>query len=178
MRVRFTVAVCLSALLAAPLCAQKKGPGPAAKIIQPNPKQGRNQLDRIRKMTPAERRRLMERLPPERQKAIADRLERFQQLTPEEREQLRHQYELFERLPQERREAMRRLYQRFNSLSEERRPLLREEFQSLQALSVEERQARMNSDEFRNKYTAAEQQLLSDMSKILPENTPEKAPKP
>jgi len=173
MRVRFTITLLALAALCVPARAQKKGPamrGP--RIVRPAPKRAPNQLDRIRKMSPDERRRLMEDLPRDRKKAIEEGLDRYDQMSPEERRKLGQQYEMFQQLPQERREQIRRLYRRFNDLEEERRPMVREEFQSLQTMTPEDRGSRINSDEFRNKYTAAEQQLLADLSKALGEASP------
>jgi polyhydroxyalkanoate synthesis regulator phasin len=173
MRVRFTIIVLFVAAMSVPAWAQKKGPlMRGSRIVRPNPKRAPNLLDRMRKMSPDERRRMMEDLPQDRKKAIEEGLERYDQMSPDERRKLGHQYELFQQMSQERREQLRRFYRRFNDLEEERRPLVREEFQSLQAMTAEQRRSRINSDEFRNKYTGAEQQLLSDMGKALGEGKP------
>ncbi|MBK5293145.1 MAG: DUF3106 domain-containing protein [Acidobacteriia bacterium] len=170
MRVQLIIAVFLLAMAPAALEAQKRAAVPKAnRLIGPSPKLSRNQLDRIRNMTPQERKRMLNRLPPDKQRVFEERLDRFQHLTPQEQEKLTSQYEQFQQLPPEKKDAMRRVFRRFNQQPEERRVILREEMQSLRVLNEEDRRARMNSDEFRNKYNASEQQLLFDMSKAMRE---------
>ncbi len=125
-------------------------------------------FERLSKMSPEQRQRVLEKLPPERKKQVEQRLEQYNKLSPEERERLREQYDVFRSLPPERQDAARRAFHRFNNLPDDRRPVVRQEFQKLRALPDDERRARMNSDEFRNKYSRNEQQLLADMTELLP----------
>lgn len=128
----------------------------------------RNQIDRLSKMKPEERKRFLETLPPDRRETMERRLERYGRLTPEEREQLERSYESFEAMTPERREEMRRLFSRFNGVPEERRSVLRREVSSMRSMTADERKARLESDEVRDKYTSEERQLLSDLAKVLP----------
>ena len=50
-------------------------------------------LDRLERMSPEERQRALEKLPPERRQRIEERLRRYESLTPEERERIRRQFE-------------------------------------------------------------------------------------
>jgi len=143
----------------------RRGPGPAPGRAAA-PRAGRA-LDRLNRMPPEQRRRLLENLPPERRKRVEEQLEQYNRLPPQEREQLREQLERFRHLPPERQEAARRLFRRFNGFPEDRRTLLREEFGYLRELDPADRRGRINSDEFRSKYTLAEQQLLQDYSNLL-----------
>ena len=129
------------------------GPGPAI-------------MDRLERMTPEERRRVLDRLPPERKKLVEERLRQFNQLPPEERARLRQSLDRFGRLPPEQQEAARKLFSRFNRLPEDRRKLLAGEFRGLRQMAEAGRRARISSDEFRSRYTQAEQQLLQDLSKL------------
>jgi len=52
-------------------------------------------------------------------------------------------------------------------LPKDRQPLLRDEFENLRAMPEAQRNARINSDEFRNKYNANEQSILRDFSAVL-----------
>ena len=45
--------------------------------------------------------------------------------------------------------------------------MLRGEFENLRAMPESDRRARINSDEFRNKYNAREQKFLGDLSGLL-----------
>lgn len=138
---------------AGPRAGRPLGPGPAV-------------MDRIERMTPEERRRVLDRLPPERRKLVEERLKQFSQLPPEERARLRRRLDRFAQLPPQQQEAARMLFGRFNRLPEARRNLLAGEFQRLRQMEEAGRRARINSDEFRSKYTQAEQQLLQDLSKL------------
>jgi hypothetical protein len=125
------------------------------------------QFERFQKMTPKQREKWLSNLPPERKQLIERRWENYQKLPDEDKDRLGKQLENFRQLPPERQEAVRRLSRRFNDMPDERKALLREEMQTLRGLEDEERRARINSDEFRNKYTSSEQQLLEDLSKVL-----------
>jgi hypothetical protein len=94
-------------------------------------------------------------------------------MTPEQRQQVREQYELFQGLPKERQDALRRAFRQFNELPAGRRRVLRREYQRLRELPGEDRRVRINSDEFRNRYNLAEQQLLDDLAKLLPLPAPD-----
>jgi hypothetical protein len=118
-------------------------------------------------MTPEQRNRILERLPPERRKQVQERLQQYDQLPPQERETLRRRLEMFAQLPPQQQEAARKLFGRFNKLPEDRRKLVGEEFRQLRLMDDPDRRARINSDEFRSKYTLAEQQLLQDLSSLL-----------
>lgn len=146
-----------------------------ARVVRPpgkrppgaGPRPGRPILERWNRMTPEEKKRLLENLPPERKKQLEERLESYNQLSPEERERLKERYEFFRQLPPEKQERMRRYYRRFSTLSDDRRQLLQQELRELSRLDAADRHARMNSDEFRSLYTLSEQQLLQDISELL-----------
>lgn len=146
----------------------RRGPAATSRLPgRPVPRTAGKALDRLNHMTPEQRRRMLQNLPPERRRRIEEQLDRYNSLPPEERESLRQRLDWFRGLPAERQEAARRLFRRFNSFPEDRRALLREEFRSLRELEPADRRARINSDEFRSKYTLAEQQLLQDYSNLL-----------
>ncbi len=169
MRLRMSIlavwAVVASWLLAPAVVAQpRRNPaGPrAGRPARPGPAI----MDRLERMSPEERRRVLDRLPPERRKLVEERLRQYSQLPPEERARLRQRLNRFAQLPTEQQEAARMLYGRFNRLPEDRRKLLAGEFQELRRMDESNRRTRINSEEFRSKYTQAEQQLLQDLSKL------------
>lgn len=125
-------------------------------------------LDRLSRMTPEERDRFLENLPPERRRRIERRLELYNRLSPEERRRLRERYQRFSELPPERQDAVRELFRRFSSLPPERRPLVRREFLRLRRMSEPERRARLNSPALREFFSPAERELLADMTSVLP----------
>lgn len=136
--------------------------GPRGPGGRPNKKA----LDQFRKMSPEQRQKAMENLPPERRRAIQERMEKYNQLPPEERERLEGRVQDFRQWSPERQQMARRVIQRVNQVPPERRHMIREEFQSWHDLSNGDVRARMNSDEFRNKYSAQEQDILREMAKL------------
>jgi Protein of unknown function (DUF3106). len=132
------------------------------------PAAGPGAFERLSKMPPAQRQHVLEKLPPERKAKVESRLEEYNNLPPAEKQRLHEQVESFHQLPPEKQDAVRRLFQRFNNLPEERRGTVRQEFQDLRRMSPEDRRARINSDEFRNKFTQNEQHLLDNLAKAMP----------
>ena len=116
--------------------AQPKGPRPA-----PLPPRA---LERFQKMTPEQRQRALERLPPDRRARIEEQLRRLQNLPPDQRQQLQERY------------------QRFQSLPRDRQIAVRTELQSLRQMPPAERRARVNSPEFQETYSPQEQRLLRE----------------
>jgi hypothetical protein len=126
-----------------------------------------NTLDRWNKMSPEQRAKAMAKLSPERRLQMQDRLEKFNALPREEQDRLRRRYERFSHLSGEKQDVVRRQIQAFTRLPDARRPGISREFEQLRRMSSDDRRARMNSEEFRNRYTPREQQLLSDLSENL-----------
>jgi hypothetical protein len=158
-------------MAAAPLMAQRGvgkavGAGKAAGM-RGKGRPGAAQFERFQKMTPQQREKWLNNLPPDRKEQIERRWESYQKLPDEDKDRLGKQLENFRQLPPERQAAVRRLSQRFNDMPDDRKSMLKDEMQALRELEDDERRARINSDEFRNKYTSHEQQLLEDLSKVL-----------
>lgn len=146
----------------------RKAPGAIKSKASMVRRQQLRQIERLSRMSVKEREEALERLPPARRQDARRRLEAFQRLPPEERERLGRGLERFRDLPPERQARIRRLFRQFNDQPAERRPALRQELNQLRQLEDGERRARINSDEFRNKHSLAEQQLLADLSEALP----------
>jgi len=62
---------------------------------------------------------------------------------------------------------VRRSLRQFAELPEERKAAIGGELDRLNGMPEEERRARMNSEEFRNRYSPAEQQMMSNISEVL-----------
>lgn len=169
-------------LLAAAGCvttapAQPRRPAKGGAIGRSLPRpDGLRAVDRLEQMTPQQRQRFLETLPPDRKKQFEDRLDRYEQMTPEQRQQVREQYELFQGLPEDRQEALRGTFRQFNELPEARRKVLRREYQQLSRMTEAERDERLESKEFLKRYNSSEQQLLKDFATFLP--TPATSPPP
>jgi hypothetical protein len=162
----------LAVVLAAGLPAQRPPARPAQKLPPPPmggvraARQGAL-IERWNQMPPEERRRALDRLPPERRQKIEEQLERYQNLSPEQRQQLRFRAEMFNQLPPERQDVARRLFRQFNQLPPDRQGLLREEFRTLRALPDEDRRNRIESDDFRGRFNPREQRFLRGFADLL-----------
>ena len=176
MRLRFPIlvpaALALALLASAPLAAQgRRGMGmgrrPPARPerTQKGPK---TPVDEFLRMSPEEQRRALDRLPPDQRERLQKRLDAFKQLPPEQRSNLGEQYRRLSELPPERQEVVRNAFKRFGNQPPERRQEMRRELRQLSDLSPEERQARLDSPEFRNTFNQHEQQIIKDMSHLLP----------
>jgi hypothetical protein len=149
--------------------ARKGGVGLGPSLPRPD---GLGVVDRLERMTPQQRQRYLDTLPPDRRKQFEDRLGRYEQMTPEQRQQVREQYELFQGLSEDQQDALRRTFRQFNELPDDRRKVLRREYQRLSQMTEIERSIRVESKEFLKRYSSPEQQLLKDFATLLP------APKP
>jgi Protein of unknown function (DUF3106) len=168
--------LCLNAILLVALAASLPGQhqmgraAPKAATPSGAPGSGKNKrtiVDKWNRMTPEERQKALAKLPPERQKKIEEQLNQYQRLSPEERRDLRSRYAGFNQLPPEKQNQARRVYQQFGRLPQDRRAPVQSEFENLRSMPEAERNARLNSDEFRNKYTAGEQGILRNFSSLL-----------
>jgi hypothetical protein len=159
--------------MAASLAAQgivrpaRKGPPPGARAGRPAAV-----IERWNNMTPEQRRKALDRVPPERRRRIEEQLEQYSNLSPEERRALRFRWEMFSQLPPERQDEARRLFRQFSQLPQARQSRLREEFQQLRAMPEPERAARLESSEFREAYTVREQRFLGAFARMLAPSPP------
>ena len=169
-------------LAAAAGSALSAGPKEAAKIVRPaqprpptppkgaarvnNP--GASVAQRLMRMTPEQRERALEKLPPQQQAQIRQRLERLDNLPAQQRERVIQQYQEFQSLSPEKQSLVTRQIQAINHLPEDRGAVVRAELQRMRRMPENEREARIASEDFKNRFTPAEQQMLSDISSSLP----------
>ncbi len=170
MSVRWLLPVMLGACLAAqaqdaavvrPRRALKQGLAKKGPLVQ-------RRMEALERMTPEQQERFLNSLPPARRAEAQRQLGKWKELSPEDRRRAIGSLQEFRELPPERQRRIRVLFAQFNRAPEERRPLMRGELQQLRQMNADDSRARINSDEFRNKFTPAEQQLLSDLSAALP----------
>ena len=124
-------------------------------------------FEKFNRMSPAQRERMLNKLPPERKAAVEKRLERFNNLPPAAQKRLREEFDQFQQLEPEQQETVRKTYRAFNQLPAERRPEVRRELQRLRRMPATERQTRLSSEEFRNKFNSDEQSMLETLSDLL-----------
>jgi len=162
MLLRFGFAILLAAAAVGPVWAQQ----------DPDKQSGQqlveNSIDRWNRMSPAERERQLAKLPPDRARMIRQRILRYNQMNPEEQQALRERYQTFSQLPPDKQEIIRERLREFRTLPRLRRPVVHGEVEQLRLMPEAQRQTRMNSDEFRNRYSPQEQQIIRDLSTYLP----------
>ena len=124
-------------------------------------------IDRLRAMPPDERRRLLERLPPDRRKQVEDRMRSLDQMSSEEQQELDRRYEFFQRLPPERQEEARRLYRDLTALPPERYAAVRKQLDQLRLMSSGERADFFRSRPFKSAYARKERSLLEGYVALL-----------
>jgi hypothetical protein len=125
-------------------------------------------LDRLERMSPEQRQRALDRLPPLRRERIEARLRWYRNLTPEERNRVRRQFEWFRQLPPEKQDAVRQLSRRLNQLPENRRRAVRRGVRELQMLEEPRRQFRLSRPWFRNRYSPEELEMVQELLEVLP----------
>ncbi|HEY7387564.1 MAG TPA: DUF3106 domain-containing protein [Bryobacteraceae bacterium] len=148
---------------------QGRGRAPAApkapkKINDP----GASIAQRLFQMTPEERERALEKFPPARQAQIRQRLAKLDSLPPQRQQRLAQQFRLFANLPPDKQLLVRRQIQAYNQLPDDRKQIVGPELQKLRRMPEDKREAHLESEEFRNKFTPAEQKIIEDVSRNLP----------
>jgi|GEM_PF-1643566 hypothetical protein len=127
-----------------------------------------NPVERLMAMPPEQRERVLEKLPASQQANLRQRLDRFDKLPPEERERLNQMFSTFHNLPPEKQAIVARQMQAFNNLPDDRRRVLAPVLQRLRRMPEDERNALLSSEMFKSKYSAADLQMLSDISQNYP----------
>jgi Protein of unknown function (DUF3106) len=154
---------------AKPAGTESRGSAPAAPKAPGNINDpGANIAQRLLAMTPEQRERALEKFPPARQAQIRQRLERLDSLPPQQKNRLIRQYQMLASLPPEKQLLVRRQIQAFNRLPADRKRIVGPEMQKLRRMPESQREARVASEEFKSKFSPAEQQMLSDVSQYLP----------
>jgi hypothetical protein len=147
-------------------------PAPQAKGKQRPQEDPRRQLDRIMNMKPEQRQKWLESLPPQRRQNIERRLGEYQKIPTPERKLLGTQLEMLQSLPPQRQAQVKRSMRQFEAIPEERRQQMTQELRRMSTMSDEDRRAYMNTEEFRNRYSPTEQQIMGNISEITPEMPP------
>jgi len=148
-------------------------PGEAAQIRRPGlnksgTRKGKAALERLHNMSPAERRRALEKLPPDRKRTVQQRLDEYDRLSEADRAKLAERFENFSELSPEKQESVRKMFRRMVTLPPERRQVLRRELNQLHRLPEDERRARIASQEFRESFNPSEREILEELSALSP----------
>ena len=154
--------------VARPAAKPRSGSGTRASARAPRVA-GDQQIQQLEKMSPAERQKALEALPPDRRRNIESSLDRLQKLSPEERAQLQDRLEKFKNLTPGEQKQVRQLAQQFRALPADRRPIVGRELDLLRKLPDNERDARLSSPDFKQRFSREEQKILRQSSTLLPD---------
>jgi phage-related protein len=140
----------------------------AQRPANPPNRQAEQLLQKLARMSPEERQKALASLPPERRQMMMRRLRNFEAMPPAARERATSELERLHSLPPQRQNQIRRSLRELQTLPEDRKALVVAEIQRLNGMPEDDRRSRMNSEEFRNRYSPAEQQMMGDLSEVLP----------
>jgi hypothetical protein len=181
-------------MAAAGMCAQParpkaaKAPPPPRNVVRPGPAKSPagknpvtpnasggarvgnpgNPVERLMAMPPEKREQVLERLPPQQQANLRQRLDRYDKLPAAERARLNQMWNTFNSLPPEKQAIVTRQMQAFNSLPETRREDLKPVLQRLRRMPGDRRDELLNSQAFKDRFSASEWQMLADISQNYP----------
>jgi hypothetical protein len=138
-------------------------PKGAARI--PNPD---NPVDRLLRMTPDQRERALEKLPPQQQANIRKWLENFDKQPQAQRERRLQQLNELWSLPSDKRQLVSQQIKAFDALPPDRLAIVRQAYVNLSRMTPEERDDRLARPQFRSRFTPAELQILSVLPQYYP----------
>jgi Protein of unknown function (DUF3106) len=140
------------------LGSAEKGPGSA------------ENLAKLLKLSPDQRNKALSGLPPARRAVIEKRLNDYQQMPEKQRAMALQRLRRMQSLPPQKQQQVRASSKGFLELPEPRRGLVKKQLNQLRPLSDADRLALMNTEEFRSKFTPAEQQMIEDICLVTPQN--------
>lgn len=163
------LALSLAICLALPLEAWQGGSKGSKRPTEKSPKDSGTPIDDFMHMTPEEQREALERLPPGQRARLQQRLNRFNQLPAKQQERLRTMYDRLNQLPPARQNLVRRSLNELSQQPADRRQAIRQELRKLAPMGPKDRAMRLSSPEFKQKFSEKEQQIVNDMSDLLPD---------
>jgi hypothetical protein len=131
-----------------------------------------NPGQRFLNMTPEEQERVLEKATPQQRERMLQALERWQARPPAQREFVYRQYQSLSKLPPGEQALVTRQMNAFNRLPNGRIRPVRAELIRLLRMPPAQRPARLASEEFMQRYSPEERQILKDLSTTLPEDYP------
>jgi len=105
-------------------------------------------------------------LQPEQQQQLRDRLQRFNSLPAQQQDRILQRMETWEHLTPEQKDKARGLAQQLKELPPDRRRVVQGAVNDLRQMSPEQRQQAINSDRFKNQFSAPERGLLTGISEL------------
>jgi hypothetical protein len=135
---------------------------------QPDNHPGEQVLDKMSRMTPEEREAALSHFTPARRAQIEEKIRSFQKLPHAAQTRTLNSLERLNSLPPQKQNQVRRSMKDYDQMPEERKAVITQEMQHMARMPADERRSHMNTAEFRNRYSPAEQQMMANMSEVLP----------
>jgi hypothetical protein len=149
--------------------AQNKAGTAKPQQSQPNAQApGQELLNRLLKMTPEEQEKALEHLPEPQRQRIRNGLNAVAKMPSGEQKRALLRAQRLQSLPLQRQNQVKRSAKLLLQLPEERQRQVLSELRRMAPLPDDERRAYMNTEEFRNKYSPNEQQIMSNLAEIEP----------
>lgn len=157
--------------------AQPKAPGPKAagqkgaqqgEQQQANPAAAEKQLDRLLKMTPEQRDKALQNLPPAQRQRLNNQLNAVGKWPAAWQNHALARLERLRSLPPQRQNQVRQSLNQFQQAPEDRQEQMAQELRKLAPLQDDQRRELMNTEEFRNRYSPREQQIIGNLAEIEP----------
>ncbi len=126
-----------------------------------------NSIDCWNRMSPEACERELAKLPPARARLIRQRLRRYNQMPPQEQQALRQRYQAFSQLPPVKQQVVRQRLHEFRQLPPARQLVVYHQVEQFGLLPENQREARVNSEECRIRYSPQEQQIIHDLTQYL-----------
>jgi hypothetical protein len=122
---------------------------------------------KLQQMTPDEREKALSVLPPAQRDRIQKRIDTFQKRPPAEQERRIGQLERLHALPLDEQAHVRQSTKALQELPQDRRRAVNQELQRMSVMGDDEKQYHMNTDEFRNRFSPAEQEMIGSLTKVF-----------
>jgi len=156
----------------APKAGARPNPGRAQQLrggaaANPRP-QPSEQLEKLLKMNPEDREKYLQGIPEQRRDNLQKRLDDFAKMPPARQTRVLSRLEMLNSLPPEKQQQVRKAMRQLQQLPEDRRAMVSKELQLMALMPDEERRAHMDSEDFRNRYSATEQQMMDSLSEVTP----------
>jgi hypothetical protein len=136
--------------------------------VETGPGSAENQ-SKLLKLSPEQRNKALSALPPGRRAMIEKRLNDYQQMPEPQLARALEHLRRMQSLPPQKQNQVRASTKKFVELPQPRHGLVQKQLNQLRPLADDDRRALMNSEEFRSKFTPAEQQMIEDIALVTPQ---------
>ncbi len=127
-------------------------------------------IEKLRRMTPEERERVLRDMPVGRRQMLERRLEQWNRLDSGQKKKLEGSLESFRTLTPEQQQTVRGLFRKFSeTMPEEKRGDGRRMLARLRNMEPDERKALLSSPRAKARFSESERDLLAEMAEKLPD---------